>query len=169
MTRGPGAVLIGLGNTYRRDDGVGPAVASAVSEISPPGVAVVACGGDAAALIEAWSGADRVVLVDAICASKVASASEIVPGRIRRRVLVPSQPAPGAAWPGPGATSSHRMGITDALRLAAILDRLPRRLVAFGVEAADIGYGPGFSPGVAAALPDVVDAVLAELTTRVTS
>lgn len=169
MNRSPGAVLIGIGNTYRRDDGVGPGVASAVSAISPADVAVVTCGGDAAALIEAWSGADCVVLVDAVYAGEDTPASEVVPGRIRRRVLVPPEPAPDAARSGPGAASSHRMRITDALRLAEALERLPRRLVAFGVEAADIGYGPGLSPAVEAALPNVVDAVLAELTRQVTS
>jgi hydrogenase maturation protease len=169
VTGGPEAVLIGIGNSYRRDDGVGPAVASAVSEISPAGVAVLACGSDPAALIEIWSGAERVVLVDAIYAGQDDPACEIVPGRIRRQVLVPPLPASGPAWPETGATSSHRMGIADAVRLAEALSRLPRRLVAFGVEAADIGYGPGLSPAVAAALPNLVDAVLAELTSQVTS
>jgi hydrogenase maturation protease len=163
VTGGPGAVLIGIGNSYRRDDGVGPAVAGAVSEISPAGVTVLACGGDPAALIEAWSGAERVVLVDAIYAGEGTSASEIMPGRIQRHVLVPPLPVPGPPWPETGATSSHRMGIAEAVRLAEALGRLPWRLVAFGVEVTDIGYGPGISPAIHAALPNIVDAVLAEL------
>ena len=42
------------------------------------------------------------------------------------------------------------------------MGRLPRRLVAFAVEAADIGYGPGLSAAMAATLPDLALAVLAE-------
>jgi hydrogenase maturation protease len=163
VTGSRGAVLIGIGNSYRRDDGVGAAVADAVSEISPAGVFVLACDGEPAALIEAWSDAEHVVLVDAVRAGGAADASDAVPGRIHRRVLVPPDTARAAAWPAPGAASSHRMGVADALRLAAALDRLPRRLTAFGVEAADIGYGPGLSPAVEAAMPGLVRAVLAEL------
>jgi hydrogenase maturation protease len=55
------------------------------------------------------------------------------------------------------------MGVADAVRLAAAVQMLPERLVAFGVEITDIGFGPGLSPEVAAAVPEVVQAVLAEL------
>jgi hydrogenase maturation protease len=152
-----GAVLIGVGNSYRRDDGIGPAVVGAIGEIKPAGVSLVASDGEPAALIEAWAGVEHVVLVDAV------SGSQAAPGRIHRRVLIPNDPGLAAGWPLPGAPSSHRMGIADALWLASALDRLPRRLVAFGVEAGDTGYGPGLSPAVATALPGIVQAVLAEL------
>jgi Ni,Fe-hydrogenase maturation factor len=64
----------------------------------------------------------------------------------------------GISAPPPGG----RQGVADAVRLAAALNMLPRRLIAFGVEAADIGFGPGLSPAVAAAVPELVQAVLAE-------
>ena len=158
------AVLIGVGNSYRRDDGVGAAVVAPSAGSARP-----ACRCSprrrTAGLIEAWSGADQVVLVDAVRVNAVGTSeavptSKTEPGRVHRRVLVPGDPA---AWPSPGAASSHRMGVTDALRLAGALDRLPRRLTAFGVEVADIGYGPGLSPAVEAAIPELVEAVLAEL------
>jgi hydrogenase maturation protease len=151
------AVLIGVGNSYRRDDGIGLTVVGAVSELNPAEVSTVASGGEPAELIEAWTGADLVVLVDAV------PRVEATPGQIHRRVLVPEDPAQPVPWPSPVAASSHRMGVADALCLAAALDRLPRQLVAFGVEPADTGYGPGLSPAVAAALPGIVQAVLAEL------
>ncbi len=34
----PRAVLIGIGNPYRRDDGIGPALAAAIEQLRPPGV-----------------------------------------------------------------------------------------------------------------------------------
>ncbi|HEX2322974.1 MAG TPA: hydrogenase maturation protease [Streptosporangiaceae bacterium] len=169
MTERGSAVLIGIGNSYRRDDGIGQAVVGAISEIGPAGVSLIASDGEPTALIEAWTGVEHVVLVDAVSGSQAASAGETgpggeaVPGRIHRRVLVPTDLARAASWPLPAAASSHRMGVADALWLASAMDRLPRRLVAFGVEAADTGFGPGLSPAIAAALPGLVQAVLAEL------
>ena len=180
-----GAVLVGIGNSYRRDDGIGPAVAMALRELSPADVAIVISDGEPAGLLEAWSGAQRAVLVDAVRGpagfgpARPATArpdtaipgTESVPGRMHRSVLVPPPAAAtgtaddalaAASWAAPGSASSHRMGIADAIRLAAAVDRLPGRLVVFGVEVNDIGFGPGLSPAVAAAIPGVVQAVLAE-------
>lgn len=163
---GTSAVLVGIGNTYRRDDGIGPAVAMAVSELGPAGVTIVISDGEPAGLLEAWSGAQRAVLVDAVLGETGN------PGRIRRSVLISAPPGqPGAhgdelaaaSWGAPGSASTHRMAIADAVRLAGAVDRLPGRLVAFGVEITDIGFGPGLSPAVAAAVPGLVQAVLAEL------
>jgi hydrogenase maturation protease len=169
VTERGSAVLIGIGNSYRRDDGIGPAVVGAISEIGPAGVLLIASDGEPTTLIEAWTGAEHVVLVDAVAGSQAVSGGETgpggeaVPGRIQRRVLVPIDRARATDWPLPSAASSHRMGVADALFLASALDRMPQRLVAFGMEAADTGFGQGLSPAIAAALPGLVQAVLAEL------
>ncbi|HEX5189184.1 MAG TPA: hydrogenase maturation protease [Streptosporangiaceae bacterium] len=164
-----GAVLVGIGNSYRRDDGIGPAVAMALRELSPADVAIVISDGEPTGLLEAWSGAQRAVLVDAVRGPATQNTArpdtaipgtESVPGRMHRSVLVP--PPAAASWAAAGSASTHRMGIADAIRLAAAVDRLPGRLVVFGVEVNDIGFGPGLSPAVAAAIPGVVQAVLAE-------
>jgi len=60
------------------------------------------------------------------------------------------------------------LGIPDALRLAAALDRLPGRLLVFAVEAADVGFGTELTTPVAAALPRLVEAVLGELLANTT-
>ncbi len=57
-----GAVVIGIGNPFRNDDGIGPAVAAQVEEQRLPGVRVVISDGEPAGLLEAWSGADLAVL-----------------------------------------------------------------------------------------------------------
>ncbi|WP_072844693.1 hypothetical protein [Rhodococcus tukisamuensis] len=78
------------------------------------------------------------------------------PGRIYR---VAASSALGSAQP----TSSHGLGITAALALAAALGREPRRAVVYAVEADDLGYGIGLSPAVSAALPLVIASVAAEI------
>jgi hydrogenase maturation protease len=139
--------VIGIGNPFRRDDGVGHAVAEALRGVDLPGVAVRLASGEPTGVIDAWAGAERAVVVDA------ARCTPSVPGRVHRI-------APGAAAAGRG-TSSHGMGLVDAVRLAEALGRAPHEVVVLAVETADVGVGEGLSPAVAA--PAAVRAVLAEL------
>jgi hydrogenase maturation protease len=147
-----GVVVIGVGNTYRRDDGVGPAVAAEIAECDLPGVRVVTVVDEPIALLDAWAGAALAVIIDA----GVAAAS--TPGRVRRFATIQSTSS--------GVLSSHGWGIPEMLELGRALERTPQELVVFTVDAADTGHGPGLTPDVAGAVPKVVAAVLAELRGR---
>ena len=144
--------LIGVGNRYRRDDGVGPAVVAEIDRRHLPGVTCSVVGGEPTELIEAWCGAQLAVVVDALVCEPS------TPGRIHRSL--------GEPWHQPSATSTHGLGVADAVRLAEALDRKPARLVVFAVEAADVGLGLGLSSAVRAAVPALTGAVLAELGER---
>lgn len=153
----PGAVLVGIGNAYRREDGIGPALAAAVERLGRPGVSVTVCDGEPSQLLEAWAGARLAVVVDAMLCDVP------VPRRIHRSVM---GEAPGAVAAQDGVlASTHGLGVPEAIRLAEALDCAPARLVVFAVEAADIGFGPGLSAPVAGCLPELTRAVLAELAT----
>ena len=145
-------VVIGLGNAYRRDDGVGLTAAAAIRELALPGVRVVTGIDDAVRLLEAWSGVALALLIDA------ATTVQHRPGRIRR---VTADDVDSA-----GVLSSHSLNIADAFALGQALDRVPDELVLFTVEAADFGYGVGLTPTVAAAVPEVVDSIVAEIVCR---
>jgi hydrogenase maturation protease len=60
-----GLLVIGYGNTLRRDDGVGPKVAETVAALGLPGVRALACPLLTPELAEAVSRAGVVVFVDA--------------------------------------------------------------------------------------------------------
>jgi hydrogenase maturation protease len=159
----PRAVLIGIGHPYRRDDGIGPALVAAIEQLHPPGVSLTIADGEPSQLLDAWTGAPLAVVVDAVLCEVPA------PGRIHRTALIQrtargAAPAQAPARPGTAA-STHGLGVPDAIRLAEALDRAPQRLVIFAVEAADISFGPGLSPAVAACLPELTQAVLTELGT----
>jgi len=144
------AVVIGIGNPFRRDDGIGPEVAAQIQERRLPGVRVVISDGEPSGLLEAWEGADLAVVVDAIQRVPVS------PGSIHR--LCSSQLETGYT-----TASSHGLGVPDAIRLGQALERLPRQVVILAVEGADTGPGTGLSGAVAAAVPQAVAAVMAEL------
>jgi hydrogenase maturation protease len=59
-------VFIGVGNPFRSDDAAGRAVARRLRGEIPSGVKVLEETGDGTELLEAWKGADCVILVDAV-------------------------------------------------------------------------------------------------------
>lgn len=141
-------LVIGIGNSFRRDDGVGLAVAEAIARLELPDLQVLTAIGEPGALLDAWATADSVIVVDA------AMVDVPEPGRLRRWTpdTVPDSPA----------TSSQAFGLAQTYGLARALGRLLRSLVVLSVDIADASDGLGLSDLVAAAVPVAVDAVLAE-------
>ena len=63
-----GAVVIGVGNRYRRDDGAGPAVLDALAaDPTAARARLLELDGEPARVVEAWAGADLAIVVDALC------------------------------------------------------------------------------------------------------
>lgn len=152
MTTGSntGIVVIGLGNTYRRDDGVGLAAAAALDQLALPAVQVTAGIAEPMSLLEAWAGAALAVVIDA------AVTGGSVPGRVRRC-------GPDELAVAHGRTSSHSLDLARAYALGQALERVPDALVLFTIETGDVGYGVGLTPAVAAAVPTVVAMTAAEI------
>ncbi|WP_062992246.1 hydrogenase maturation protease [Nocardia anaemiae] len=144
------AVVIGVGNEFRSDDGVGPAVATAVEELELPGVSVTLCDGEPAGLLDVWADVELAIVVDAVLCEPS------TPGRIWRTTIDALRGVTRAA-------SSHALGVPDALPLGRALGRVPGELVVIAVEAASLDLGVGMSEPVAAAVSRVVEAVLTEL------
>jgi hydrogenase maturation protease len=151
---GPAALVIGVGNDFRADDGVGPAVVAALTDRSLPGVEVTISDGEPSQLLELWAGVPLAVVVDAVLCEPSR------PGRIHDTTL--------ATVPGARAASgsTHGLGIPEAYLLAEALDLAPQRLVVFAVEAADVGFGVGLTPAVAAAVPEVVERIVSTVSPR---
>lgn len=148
-------VVIGVGNRFRRDDGVGPAVAEEISNCDLAGLRVVTDIGDPGTFFDAWAGARVAVIVDG------AMGDGADPGRIRRWVA-------GEA-PDQSVVSSHAMGVPQVYALGACLGQVPDRLVVLSIDIADAGYGIGLSPSVAAAVPRAAELALDELGIRDTT
>lgn len=144
-------IVLGIGNEYRRDDGVGHVVAAEIAARDLPGVQVVTGLGEPTAILEAWSGATLAVLVDAVAGSASPA------GHVRRCTI--------DDLTDPVGISTHTAGITRTFALGQALGMVPDRLVIYSVDVdvADTGHGSGLTRAVAAAVPDVVTAVLAEL------
>ncbi len=107
--------------------------------------------GEALALLDVWEGAEAVVLVDAI-------RSGAAPGTIHR------VDATATAIPERlrGSSSTHAVGVGEAIELARALGRLPKTVLLFGVEGQRFEAGGGLSGEVEAMVGRLADAVLGE-------
>ncbi|MFG2859216.1 hydrogenase maturation protease [Streptomyces sioyaensis] len=145
--------VIGVGNAYRHDDGVGWAVVACLAQRTkqrplPHGIRFTCTDGDPTRLISAWEDARLAIVVDA------ARARPARPGRVQRLRLGGDMPQTPC-----GGTSSHGFALDDTVRLAHALGRLPGELLVYVVEAADLSLGTGLSPQVAASVGPLVQRI----------
>ncbi len=142
--------VIGVGNAWRGDDGVGLLVARIVRKALPD-LDVRDCEGEPVALLDAWEGANAVWLVDAV-------RSGAAPGTVHR-LDVGQKELPHELF----RASTHAFGLAEAVELARALGRLPERLVVYGVEGRRFGAGDNLSRDVEQAAAEVAAAVLREV------
>jgi len=148
-------VIIGYGNPDRGDDGAGLLAAESLRGVAPAHVEIHTSTGDATTLLEAWRDREKAILIDVF-------ESGGVPGTVYR-------------FEGPQAldmsakchTSTHGLGLREAMRLGTQLGQMPRRMVVIGVEAGAMGFDRELTPEVREALPEIRRRVLEELPQRV--
>src|ERR1700722_1437886 len=145
------SVVIGLGNRYMRDDGVGNEAARALRARNLGGeVFVYEENGIELSLLWQFRGAKKIVLIDAL-------RSGLSPGAVTRHVIVP----------GSGEISElrslHELELYDLFDLATSDELMPCQVVILGVEPKDCSPGEGLTGEMADALPRVVGEALREL------
>jgi 1-phosphofructokinase len=142
-------LVIGVGNQLRGDDAAGLEVARRLGGV-PATVAVRVYEGEAIGLLELWHGVDAVVLIDTVRSGSPA-------GTIHRF------DAGATALPAVlGRSSSHTIGVAEAIELARTLGTLPPEVVVYGVEGAVFDAGADLSGAVAGALDGLAEAVRRE-------
>ncbi|MGZ4616476.1 MAG: hydrogenase maturation protease [Actinomycetes bacterium] len=141
------ALVVGLGNPERGDDGVGAEVVRRVAARALDGVRVFHLQ-EPVHLLDESPDADLVVVVDAV----------LGPTRPGAVTVHEVDDRPLESWTGTGGT--HAVGLAAVVELARALDRLPRRLVLVGVEASVFDTGTRLSPPVQAAVDEAADVVV---------
>jgi hydrogenase maturation protease len=134
------SLVVGLGNAARGDDAAGLLAARALGGVE--------LEGDPSALIELLDGEPSATIVDA-------TSSGAAHGTVQR-FDVSEHPLPASLR---GSTSTHAVGLAEAIELARALGRLPPHVIVYGIEGRAFAAGDRVSAPVAAA----VDRVVAEL------
>jgi len=136
-------LVIGYGNTLRRDDGVGPRVAAAVEGLRLPGVLTMACPQLTPEVADPLSRAGAAVFVDASVERR---------GAVRLRRLDPS---------GSSQILAHAADPRVLLALARdAFGRAPKAWM-LTIPARELGFGERLSRPAALGLRDAVRAVRA--------
>lgn len=137
-------ILIGVGNEFRGDDALGAAIAREFDSRSIHGLKVMTESGEGASLMEAWSGAYHVIIVDAISSGQT-------PGTVHR--------FDASTTKIPRRTfhySSHAFGVAEAIEMARELQLLPSTLIVYGIEGNDFTMGRGITPSVQSSMAELI-------------
>jgi hydrogenase maturation protease len=144
-------VVIGVGNTFRCDDAVGIFVAEKLRNMKLPNIVVAEEARDGLRMMGHWNRGDQVILIDAV-------SSNAEEGTIHRIDLL----SPGYSLP-PAHTSTHSMGIVEAISLSRIVKTLPARVILYGIDGKNFGMGTALSPKVLDSANRVIEMILDEV------
>jgi len=143
-------LVLGVGNILLRDEGAGVRAVEALRAMDlPAGVEALDGGTLGADLVDLIAGRRRLIVIDTVRAGGP-------PGTLYRLsvedLLRPDVPN----------VSLHQTGLLEALQMARHLGGTPDEVLIFGIEPQTIHFGLELSDAVRAALPHVVELVLAE-------
>jgi hydrogenase maturation protease len=152
---GAGSVrVIGVGSRWRCDDAAGLVAARRIRELAPGGVAVSELEGEPISLLDLWEDTGAALVIDAV-------SSGSAPGTVHRvDAYAHRLPEPLAG------SSTHTLGLAEAIELARALDRLPARLIVYGIEGERFEAGDALTAAVESGVEKAVAAVMDELEAR---
>jgi hydrogenase maturation protease len=147
-------VVLGLGNTLHTDDGIGPqAIERLRSDVRVPAdVALIEGGTLGLELLTYIWDCSYLLVLGAVDVGQP-------PGTLVRMSSQEVQTLPGKG-------SVHQMGVADLLVALLVLASRTPEIVLLGVQPASTDWGTELSPAVAAVLPALTDAAIAELGRR---
>jgi hydrogenase maturation protease len=144
--------IVGLGNPFYGDDGVGPLVAQRLYEIlcHKADFVLLEPGASGFRLAERLVGYQRVVIIDAF------TNSPLEVGTVNRVAILNS--------PGCSLLTLHTVGFHDGLALARMVGlEVPRSIVLYGIVIREPGcFSETLSAELTAKLPQIVEAIAAE-------
>jgi hydrogenase maturation protease len=136
-------LLIGMGNTFRGDDGAGLVFARRLlsrfnaEKYTDLEFEIRESDGSAFSLIELWRGWERVMVVDAL----------IDASRPPGQILSINGLRDDFPW-DPLSVSTHAFGLIEAIKLSRVLGMLPKELQVLAIVAESFAMGDGLSPSV---------------------
>jgi hydrogenase maturation protease len=144
-------LLIGVGNEFRSDDGVGIIVARAIRKKQFSSIIVKEESGEGAALMEAWQGFQHVIIVDAVSSGAKSGTLFRIDGN---RETVPKKFF---------HYSTHAFSVSEAIELARTMNMLPPKLVLYGIEGINFAAGIAISLLVQQAALQIIEQIEKEI------
>jgi len=140
--------VLGIGNILLKDEGIGCHVVHALEGIPLPDVQIMD-GGTSPDVVQLLEDTDKLIIVDAVKGGGI-------PGQIYRfhleDITLEQKPF----------LSLHDMGLVDNLILSKLWHSIGETVI-IGVEPREIDWGLELSPELQEKIPQIIDAILAEL------
>ena len=144
-------LVLGIGNSFRRDDGIGPAVVShLIADADLEDIDILDGGTDGVSLLEYLKGYEKALIIDAVDMG-------MAPGEIR--VFSPDE----ARLIRADALSTHGIGLAEVIGMLKIL-KIEVELRIIGIQAKDVTFGEGLSPEVSSKIETILELVKEEVT-----
>jgi len=145
--------VVGVGNAVMGDEGIGVHVVDKLKSVElPPEVVVLDGGthfwGDEAEL----NGSEKLIIIDAVLGGGA-------PATIYRFGLDELEDEAEDV-----KLSCHDIGLIEKLQMTRIAGSSPEQVVVIGVEPAKVELNTGLSREVEEKVPEIIDAVMAEIT-----
>ncbi|MBU0743784.1 MAG: hydrogenase maturation protease [Gammaproteobacteria bacterium] len=139
-------LIVGVGNPYRHDDGIGIEIIKILQQENNPQVILFDAGTDGFSLLDKLALYKRAIIIDAVYMGEK-------PGEVRlftpkeARLKIKSD-----------ALSTHGFGLAEVLKLAEELG-IEAEIKIIGIEPESIDFGEGLSEVVKNQIPEVLDLV----------
>jgi len=143
-------LIIGVGNRYRSDDGVGLVVLDQLKTTLTKEADFIACQGDASELMNHWPDRKEVIIIDACHGGKAGTVTRL--------------DGLGESLAAYAPASSHAFSVAEVIELAGQLDALPESLTIFAVAGNHFDPGESLSPEVAQAVNSLCEQIRREIT-----
>lgn len=131
-------LVIGIGNEFQNDDGVGIYIARELKKHSLPDTTIFELSGEGTELMDIWKNAQKVYVFDAVCSGE--APGTIFEFKAQEKII----PANFFNY------STHNFSLAEAVELSRTLDQLPPALKIFGIEGRNFSKGCQLSPEVKA-------------------
>jgi len=147
-------LILGVGNPFRRDDGIGPAVIQRLqAENCLEGIDLLDGGTDGFSLLEYIKGYKHVLVIDAVDMG-------MTPGEMRM-----FSPDEAKLTIQTDALSTHGFGLAEVLGLMETLG-IENNLQIIGIQVKDMRLGEGMSPEVSAKIEDILELIKEYIATK---
>lgn len=138
--------ILGIGNPLRQDDGVGRVLVQRLRE-RHPAWPLLEASGETAQLLDLFQNLETVLILDAAVGTGI-------PGTVQLHDVKLSPLKAGKA-----PTSSHGMGLAEAIELARVLTMLPSNAWVLTIEAQAFEHGEELTDAVASSLADAISTI----------
>jgi len=147
----PKTLVIGVGNPFRHDDGIGPAIIKILQIEDNQAFILVDGGTDGLALLDQLTGYKKAIIVDAVqMMAKPGTVKLFTPAEAKINIKS-------------DVLSTHGFGLAEMLKLADELG-IKTEIKIIGIQPKDISFGEGLSDEIKEQIPEILKLIKQENT-----